>query len=181
MEIKLDSTYDEVDRFAELIQRAIRLRARLKTMMPEPVACMRRYLDSLSPGGEFGSRQDLDYILRVLIILAARKMPTMGELTADLSAPMSTTTRLVDWLVATGLVERLPDADDRRIVRISLTEAGWNHYQMGLSLIKQRITYLLTGFTAEERDTLLRLSIRMVDMLENESQDATVFPQTLKD
>ena len=50
--------------------------------------------------------------------------PTMSELADSLRLHPSTVTTLVDALVERGLVERRDDADDRRVVRVALTEKG---------------------------------------------------------
>ncbi len=49
---------------------------------------------------------------------------TMGQLSKATSIPQSTATRMVDWMVDNGYVERFHDADDRRVVRIRLTDSG---------------------------------------------------------
>ena len=48
----------------------------------------------------------------------------LGDLAADLESTPRNITGLVDHLERDGLVERVPDADDRRSVRANLTEAG---------------------------------------------------------
>jgi len=48
----------------------------------------------------------------------------MGELAARLHVKISTMTRLVDQLVATGLATRVPDARDRRICRVKISKKG---------------------------------------------------------
>jgi len=48
----------------------------------------------------------------------------LGDLATDLGSTPRNITGLVDHLERDGLVERVPDADDRRSVRANLTEAG---------------------------------------------------------
>jgi DNA-binding MarR family transcriptional regulator len=48
----------------------------------------------------------------------------LGELAAAIMCEQSTTTRLVDRLVADGLVDKGPAADDRRKVQLKLTPKG---------------------------------------------------------
>jgi DNA-binding MarR family transcriptional regulator len=48
----------------------------------------------------------------------------LGDLAMDLGSTPRNITGLVDHLERDGLVERVPDADDRRSVRAKLTEAG---------------------------------------------------------
>ncbi len=56
--------------------------------------------------------------------LRNRASYTMGEVAGSMSVGFSTMTKIVDRLVQRGLIERCSDPDDRRIVRILLTERG---------------------------------------------------------
>lgn len=49
---------------------------------------------------------------------------SMNELSQAMGLANSTMTRMVDHLVAKGLVYRRPDAEDRRVVRVALTSQG---------------------------------------------------------
>lgn len=49
---------------------------------------------------------------------------TMGELTEQITLTSGGVTRLVDRLIASGLVERIADPADRRVQRVRLTQAG---------------------------------------------------------
>lgn len=58
-------------------------------------------------------------------LLAIKEKPlTMGELCEALGVASSTATELVDRMEQNGLVERLRDQEDRRVVRIKLLEHG---------------------------------------------------------
>lgn len=59
-----------------------------------------------------------------LLALPARGALSMNELCAATSAAGSTTTRIVDQLVDKELVERAPDGEDRRVVRVALSRRG---------------------------------------------------------
>ena len=50
--------------------------------------------------------------------------PTIGEAADYLLVKHHTASELVDRTTALGLVERVRDADDQRVVRLRLTEAG---------------------------------------------------------
>jgi DNA-binding MarR family transcriptional regulator len=50
--------------------------------------------------------------------------PTVGDLAGYLMLRPHSTVELVDRAEAAGLVERTPDADDGRVVRVRLTGAG---------------------------------------------------------
>jgi DNA-binding MarR family transcriptional regulator len=49
---------------------------------------------------------------------------TMGELASRLGFGVSAATGLVDRLVERGVLEREPDSNDRRVVRVSMSPAG---------------------------------------------------------
>ena len=54
-----------------------------------------------------------------------RKGPlTMGQLSDYLYLDVSTVTRVVDQLKGEGYIERVQDADDRRVVRAEITRGG---------------------------------------------------------
>lgn len=49
---------------------------------------------------------------------------TLSELSQRMLRVNSNTTAMIDHLEAKGLVRREPDPDDRRVIRVKLTEAG---------------------------------------------------------
>ncbi len=49
---------------------------------------------------------------------------SMGELASRAGMAVNSATAIVDRLVAAGLLERRPDASDRRVVRVSVTAEG---------------------------------------------------------
>ena len=85
---------------------------------------------------------------------------TMGEFSSALAVPFSTATRIADWLVE----------DDRRVVRIALTETGKELYKAIDRYIRQRMQQVLSGLTAEERTTLLSLVAKVVSGLKEATQ-----------
>jgi DNA-binding MarR family transcriptional regulator len=79
----------------------------------------------------------------------------MGELSKSIAAPMSSTTRMVNWLVDNGYAARLSDPDDRRIVRVTLTEEGRKLYEYIEGHIVQRVRETLQILTQEEQSVVL--------------------------
>lgn len=94
---------------------------------------------------------------RVGSMLYTKPSLTMGELSRTLSVPFYTATRMVDSLVATGLLERLSDPDDRRIVRVALTDDGIRMYEAIDADVKQNIERILARLIPEEQNTLIAL------------------------
>jgi DNA-binding MarR family transcriptional regulator len=69
---------------------------------------------------------------------------------------------LVDDLVGDGLVERRPDADDRRNRLIWATEKGLLRFAEARALVDQALDRTLQVLQADERATLHRLLQRIV-------------------
>jgi len=98
-------------------------------------------------------------------ILSQNDNLTMGELGHALSVPQSTATRMVDWWVDNGYAQRLSDPDDRRVVRVALTEKGRLLHDIVEIHIAQSIQRALSCLTAEEQNILLSLIRKVADGL----------------
>jgi DNA-binding MarR family transcriptional regulator len=159
------STEHAAEQFMELVQRYMSLRPKL--ILPEHVVQFKKKMEALrSSGYQTG---DHTSVFRILMLLSKNIEPlTMGELSSQLDVPMSTATRIVDGLVRGGMVERVNDPNDRRVVRVGMSKTGRDLYEAGMAYNKQRITKLLKGFTAEEQTQLLTLMNKLFDALLNE-------------
>lgn len=158
--------------FTEIIRHFIRLKARLKTVLPEDEEAVRvmARLMATHPQGTAASITDFDLLYNVGVIFSRSQDPiTMGELSQALDVPLSTATRIVDWLVKNDIAERRSDPDDRRIVRVTLTPTGQAMYQAGNELIRKRVEHLLRPFTPTECVNLIALLNKLIQALENEA------------
>jgi DNA-binding MarR family transcriptional regulator len=154
-----DQTAEQV---MELMRRYISLKPKL--IMPEHVAEFRKKMQSIK-----NSSEDHAFVFRILMLVSQNAEPlTMSELSSELNVPMSTATRIVDGLVQGEMVERVPDPNDRRVVRVQMSQKGRELYELGMAYNKQRIAKLLKSFTAEEQDQLLKLMNKLFDALLNE-------------
>lgn len=159
----LDST---VEQLAELLQRFIRRRPNL--ILPEHIMRLKQEMVKLRTSKN-DIPEDQSFIIRIFVTVAHRAIaPTMGELSEDLKVPLSTATRIVDWLVMAHFVERISDPDDRRIVRVRMSENGKRFYEASIDYICQRLASLLKNFTGEEQTELVRLFGKMIEALEQE-------------
>ena len=95
---------------------------------------------------------------------------TMGEFSTALSVPLSTATRIADWLVDNGYFQRLNDSEDRRVVRIALTDNGRGLYKAIDKYIKQRLQNILSCLNDEEMKAFLVLVRKIVDRLKETAQ-----------
>ncbi len=165
------STEKTAEQFVDLIQRYISLRP--KMILPEHVVQFKKKMEGLKSkmDGAGGNPEDFSFLFRILILLAkSANSLTMSELGAELNVPMSTATRIVDWLVRGDMVERINDPNDRRIVRVGMSKTGRELYESGMAYNKQRIGNLLRDFSSDERAQLLKLMNKLFDSLASENE-----------
>ena len=62
--------------------------------------------------------------LRALIVLGTEQRVMMSSLAEELGVPLSTATHTIDRLVAKGMVVRTRPEEDRRVVRVEMSEFG---------------------------------------------------------
>ena len=87
----------------------------------------------------------------------------LGELADDLAMTPRNITGLVDHLERDGLVERVPDADDRRSVRARLTSAGRERIE---GIWKEGFDHqyeLVKGMTKDDLAQLRHLCLLLVE------------------
>jgi DNA-binding MarR family transcriptional regulator len=66
-------------------------------------------------------------------------------------------TGIIDRLTEHGLVERRPDPNDRRALRVSLTQAGQSLLAEIDNLQQERMLRVFSSFSTQERHEMLRL------------------------
>jgi len=90
-----------------------------------------------------------------LLAIADGEAISMNDLSLKMKLSNSTMTRMVDQLVQKGLVNRLPDADDRRVVRLGLSGPG-RQTQMELSQALQAFfSQVVQEIPEEERESVI--------------------------
>ena len=87
----------------------------------------------------------------------------LGDLAEDLDSTPRNITGLVDNLERDGLVERVPDPDDRRSVRATLTEAGKVRIEAIWKEGLERQFEMVKGFSKEDLAQLRHLCLLMVE------------------
>lgn len=160
----MEETVDLTEQTAEQILKLFQLVARLhySFVPPDHVIRLHQQLEKTKLGS--GDQiSNYPVLLRIFIFLAGVEIPpTMSELGIELEMPLSSTTRIVDWLVRADIIERVNDPNDRRLVRVRLTENGWQIYRTGMDFNKIQLMNLLAIFTPGEQEQLLRLMNKLV-------------------
>ncbi len=163
----MNATEKTADKFLLLAQRFIRLRPQL-AFPDENMAALKKQIRHLRETSKV-SHEDRVFMFRIPLLLTQRESPpTMGELSAELGIPLSSATRMADWLVRAKIVERCNDPHDRRVVRLRITDNGRELIRIGSDYMKSRIVDLLGHFSEEEQQQLLRLTTKLIDSIEAE-------------
>jgi DNA-binding MarR family transcriptional regulator len=69
-------------------------------------------------------------------------------------------------MVDNGYAQRLPDPEDRRVVRVALTAVSLEVYRTINEFIMDRVEKILGQFTPDECDLFLSLLRKVLDALE---------------
>jgi DNA-binding MarR family transcriptional regulator len=91
-----------------------------------------------------------------LLAIADGESITMNDLSLKMKLASSTMTRMVDQLVQKGLVDRQPDAEDRRVVRVRLTESGRQAKQQLDETLQSFFLTVMQDIPDNEREQLIR-------------------------
>ncbi|GAA2888041.1 hypothetical protein Acy02nite_81820 [Actinoplanes cyaneus] len=92
---------------------------------------------------------------RALVLLATRGPQRMIDLADLLGVNSSTATRQCDRLQRRGFVQREPDPDDRRAVRVILTDAGRQLVRQVTDARRAEISAILHAMPNQSRTSLL--------------------------
>lgn len=112
------------------------------------------------------SRQPQQGQLRVLRLLADKGQLTNSQIVTALDIRPSSASVLVSKLEARGFIKRQPDEKDKRILQITLTEAGRTFLNNSQQLKTKLSENLFAGLTADEQQQLTQLLAKLVTYLE---------------
>jgi len=98
----------------------------------------------------------------VLFMLATGRCTAAVDLARDYGIDASAVTRLIDRLEKRGLLLRSRSAEDRRVVKLGLTDEGYALAARMPAIFQQAIDTMTTGFTPAETDVLRNLLRRML-------------------
>jgi DNA-binding MarR family transcriptional regulator len=97
----------------------------------------------------------------------AERLP-VSELAASAGVAPPTATRMLDALVREGVVARTPCEDDRRVVRVALTEGGRDAVATAGRQVAERRARVRDQLSPEEQAQAAALLRRLATVLEDE-------------
>jgi DNA-binding MarR family transcriptional regulator len=153
-----------------LIQRIIQLRKYFRINTPEIMHTLGQRLHENKNSSNSEEIADPALFYSIGMVFSKQQDPiTMGELSRELDVPMSSATRIMDWLVNHNYAQRYPDQNDRRIVRVGLTEDGMQVYSALNDIILESSQKILRLFSESEITTMQQLLVKALDAIENET------------
>lgn len=126
--------------------------------------------------------------LRVLNVLgraSEERRPTMGELAEALGVALSTATQIAERIEKRGLVRREhSDPDDRRVVRLALTEEGRRLMGKRRRLRRERLEQAMSQLSEEQSDALVAalapLAAAARQVAQDEAQADAALPRVFR-
>lgn len=97
----------------------------------------------------------------LMLLHQGRSGLSMHQLAVALSITPSSATQLMDRLVRTGLVERLREEEDRRLVRVQLSESARRRFEDMLRVHLDSLAAVTEPLSDEELGTLVDLLARI--------------------
>jgi len=104
--------------------------------------------------------------LQALSFILHQKNPIMKDVAEYLNITPPSATFLVNNLIKLGLVKRVYDADDKRIVRLGISNKGKKELQAGFAKSKKHLHKRLSLLSAKERQDFI-LILKKLSLLVN--------------
>ncbi len=99
----------------------------------------------------------------ILFLLKKGEPLTMSTLSAALSVDNSTLTRHADRLIKSGLIERIKDDSDRRVLKLRITPAGLKESEKAAKISNRINSEILAGLSEKDIETFSRILLNIID------------------
>ncbi|MGC1376922.1 MAG: MarR family transcriptional regulator [Anaerolineales bacterium] len=107
------------------------------------------------------SEQEL-LVMLVINLDEEKKAFTVTEISNLLQITPAGVTHLLNPLEAAGYIERLPAPNDRRVVRVGLTDKGTQEAESITSGVQEKIAEMVNFLGEEDSKTFMRLMVKVI-------------------
>ncbi len=128
-------------------------------------------LDSTSALSWYKGQDVPDAQIKLMLHLAIHGPQTMSEVADGLEVTTPAITGLVDKLEKRGLVERVRDSQDRRVVRVRLAPRAQQLAETHLTERRRQMRLVLATLTPEEQRTFIK-TLRLLAQTMHPRQEA---------
>jgi len=137
--------------------------AELDDLLREVGALLRKRGRDILCGFDITSPQ-----FEALLVLREHGQLTMGELCAKMYLACSTATDLIDRMERNGLIERVRDTADRRVIRLRVLPKGSELIERVLEARQNYLANAMTGLGANDKARLVRALQQLCSVLSRE-------------
>lgn len=92
-----------------------------------------------------------------------QKPPTMKEIAHHLHVTAPSATTMIDSLVKANMIQRILDPQDRRLVRLQVTEEGESFLTIHYKKLSEKLEKLINILSAEELKTLVNIHKKITE------------------
>lgn len=107
--------------------------------------------------------------LQALAFISRQKNPIMKDVAEYLNITPPSATFLVNNLIKLDLVKRIYDKNDKRIIRLSISNKGKKELDMGFSKSKKHLKKKLSLLSTKERQNFISI-LKKISLLINNKQ-----------
>ena len=161
---------DQVDRMLDIWKRELPDLDLATEGIVERIQKLQRYLDRAMNEtlADFKLDRGEWWLLGALRRSGPPYRQSPGKLAEDIGLSSGAMTNRLDRLEQAGLIRRLPDPDDRRALRVELTDEGWQAWQDSVGAQARKEFLVASALDPDEKEALNALLRRL--MLEFEQQ-----------
>lgn len=107
-----------------------------------------------------------------LSFLKEKDLSAVGEVAENLKLSKSSATQLTERLVKAGYVERVGDLDDRRIVRLKISDKGEHEIINLKNKFMEKMSAVLLKIPESDLKELLRIHIKLIQTLQQDKKES---------
>ncbi|WP_300350872.1 MarR family transcriptional regulator [Clostridium sp.] len=102
---------------------------------------------------------------KVIFYLIYSKNASVSKIAKDLSISKSNMTPIIDKLIKEGFVERFPDPNDRRVIRIGITQKGYEFSTKQREFAKKNLREKISSLSSEDLVQIEELTKKLNEIL----------------
>ena len=108
--------------------------------------------------------------LMAITFIYRKNKVNISEIADYLMSPLNTVTGVINRLEKKGIVQRIRDKDDKRIVNISLTEKGLNEYNQGKESVIYYFKEIYSDLSEEERQAIFKVFTKVLKVISTDKK-----------
>jgi DNA-binding MarR family transcriptional regulator len=103
--------------------------------------------------------------VKVIIYLARMGTSSISEVAKNLEISKPNMTPIIDKLIAQGLINRYNDPNDRRVLRIELTDKAYELIKKREEILKNNLAEKISSLTVEDLEALSKHIIGITNII----------------